>query len=42
VRAVLTEAYAQAAAAPPLARYHSISDEEKATGSTAGEPRQYV
>jgi hypothetical protein len=38
----LTETYAQATAAPPLARYHSISNEEKAAGSTAGEHRQYV
>jgi hypothetical protein len=39
---VLTEAYAQATAAPLLARYHNIRDEEKAPGSTAGERRQYV
>jgi hypothetical protein len=42
MRAVLTEAYAQATAAPPFARYHSISNEKKAVGSTAGEHRQYV
>jgi hypothetical protein len=42
LRAVLTEAYAQAIAAPPLARYHSRSDAETAPGSTAGERRQYV
>ena len=42
VRAVLTETSAQATAAPPLVRYHSISNEEKPVGSTAGERRQYV